>query len=71
MEEILWVIPFHLYASLGVVYCFYQNAGWILEREKETNLSSSHNLKQTFFRILIFPWGLWSVQPRLNELTKV
>jgi hypothetical protein len=68
LEKILWVIPFHLYATLGVVYCFSQNAGWIIQREREKGISSSHNLMQTFFRILIFPWGLWSVQPRLNQL---
>jgi hypothetical protein len=68
MEELLWLAPIHLYASVGVVYCFYING--LLIRKKEEKIGRAvFTVKQNFFSLLLFPWGLWHVQPRLNQLT--
>ncbi len=68
MEKFLWIIPVHLYASIGSVYCFYQNARWITLAEKNNGINPGMSIRQTFFRLLAFPWGLWNIQPRLNRL---
>lgn len=69
-ETPLWVIPVHLYATVGVVYCFYLNARWIQNAEQELAISSSETTVKTFFGLLIFPVGLWSIQPRLNKIAE-
>lgn len=68
IENLLWLIPFHLYATAGVVYCFYLNAKWIISAEEENDNHSTADIYSTFFRLLIFPWGLWKIQPRLNRI---
>lgn len=69
LERMLWLIPIHLYASIGSIYCFYQNSRWIIEAEKTLNLTPFNSLQKTFWQILIFPVGIWMVQPRLNKIS--
>jgi hypothetical protein len=67
LEQLLWIIPMHLYASLGVVYCFYVNARLIRNNEQKIG-RAVFTVKEIFFRLLLFPWGMWSIQPRLNRM---
>lgn len=67
METVWWIVPVHLYASLGVVYCFYVNARLIRNSEEKIGMQD-FSVKQIFFRLLLFPWGMWYVQPRLNRM---
>lgn len=69
MEEFIWIIPIHTYASFASVYCFYLNVRWICEMESKLNLPK-HNLGKSFFQILLFPFGLWFIQPRLNNIAQ-
>lgn len=69
MERLLWLTPIHLYASIGVVFCFYVNASLIRKRELRKG-QAVFTVKQNFWRLLLFPWGLWNLQPRLNQLTR-
>ncbi len=69
LESMLWLIPIHLYASFGSIYCFYQNSKWIIAAEKKLELAPLTSLQKTFWLILIFPVGLWIVQPRLNKIS--
>ena len=68
MEKLLWLIPIHIYASAGMIYCFWLNAKWIREKEKLSGSGVNESTGKTFIRILIFPWGLWNIQPRLNAI---
>jgi hypothetical protein len=64
----MWAVPIHLYATFGVVYCFYLNARWIRYAEEKFAISSQRNTVKTFLNLLVFPIGLWKIQPRLNKL---
>jgi hypothetical protein len=68
LEQMLWLIPIHLYATFGSVYCFYLNSKWITSTEARLKLNPIVSLWRTFWQILIFPIGLWYVQPRLNRI---
>ena len=63
-----WAVPIHLYATFGVVYCFYLNARWIKYAEERFAISSSRSTINTFFSLLVFPIGLWDIQMRLNKI---
>jgi len=65
-----WVVPVHLYATLGVVYCFYLNARWILHAEEKFAIPHPGNTANAFFCLLVFPVGLWFIQPRLNKIAE-
>ena len=69
LESMLWLTPIHFYASLGSIYCFYQNSKWIIESEKRLRLHDLDGLRKTFWQILVFPVGIWLVQPRLNRIS--
>lgn len=70
IEKMLWLIPIHLYASVGCVYCFYQNARWLVLAEQAAGILSPASLKKSFLQLLLFPWGMWHIQPRLNRLLR-
>lgn len=69
LESMLWLIPIHLYASFGSIYCFYQNSKWIIAAEQKLDLAPRNTLQKTFWQVLIFPVGLWMIQPRLNKIS--
>jgi hypothetical protein len=69
MEKLLWLTPIHLYASAGVVYCFYVN-GNLIRHSEVLKGRAVFTVWQNFLRLLIFPWGLWNLQPRLNQLIR-
>lgn len=68
MEKLYWLIPVHIYASAGMIYCFWLNAKWIRENETADGTGINESVLKTFFRVLMFPWGLWNIQPRLNAI---
>lgn len=69
IEQMLWLIPIHLYASFGSIYCFYLNSKWIVAAEGKLGAESRESIRKTFWQILIFPIGLWFIQPRLNKIS--
>lgn len=68
LEKLLWLTPIHLVATAGSIYCFYLNARWLRRSEAQRHLPIVENLRSTFLKILVFPYGLWQIQPRLNAL---
>jgi hypothetical protein len=68
IEKMLWLTPIHLYASFGCVYAFYQNARWLVHAERVAGIQPIFTIKKTFVQLLLFPWGLWYIQPRLNRM---
>ena len=67
LESDLWIIPFHLLATVATLYCFYTNARLLVSAERQ-QLSDFKNVWPTFGLILAFPIGIWFIQPRLQKL---
>lgn len=67
MEKLLWLVPIHLYATGGVLYCFYVNS-LLLQKAEQKVGKVALSVKENFLRLLLFPWGLWSLQPRLKKI---
>ncbi len=56
MDELLWLIPIHLYASGGVVYCFYVN-GRLIRKQEEKIGRAVFTVQQNFLRLFVaFQW---------------
>ncbi len=67
LENALWVVPFHLLATVAVLYCFVLNATLLVSTEQQQPRSFRDAWK-TFVLLLVFPIGLWFVQPRLQSI---
>jgi hypothetical protein len=67
LGSMIWIIPLHVYALLGVLYCIYEDARLLVSAE-EGQPQAFRQFRKTFLQILFFPVGLWSVQPRLRKL---
>lgn len=67
LETVLWIVPFHLLATLAALYCFYMDAHLLVSAERK-QASGFKAVWPTFGLILAFPLGLWFIQPRLQKL---
>lgn len=67
LETILWIVPLHLLATLAALYCFYTDARMLVSAERKQS-SGFKAVWPTFGLILIFPIGIWFIQPRVQKL---
>jgi len=67
LETILWIVPFHLLATVAALYCFYTDAYLLVSAERK-QAGDFKTVWPTFGLILAFPIGLWFIQPRLQKL---
>lgn len=67
LETLLWIVPFHLLATVAALYCFYTDAYLLVSAERK-QAGDFKTVWPTFGLILAFPIGLWVIQPRLQKL---
>lgn len=61
------VLPLHLFAIFCLLYCFYFVAKTLATVNKDRQVSFRDYGKYLFL-LYFFPIGLWSIQPRINQL---
>ena len=66
LESQLWIVPFHLLATVAAFYCFYVDAQLLVSAERRQPGDFRH-VWQTFLLMALFPIGLWFTQPRLQK----
>src|SRR5207249_141845 len=66
LENQLWIVPFHLLATIAAFYCFYVDAQLLVSAERRQPGDLRHVWK-TFLLMALFPLGLWYTQPRLQK----
>ena len=66
LENQLWIVPFHLLATVAAFYCFYVDAQLLVSAERQQPGDFRHVWK-TFLLVALFPIGLWFTQPRLQK----
>lgn len=61
------VVFFEIVTPFAIIYCVYFIAKYLKLCEIGTNITFSHYLKYLLL-ILVFPIGIWVIQPRINKL---
>jgi|SRR5215467_8723526 len=62
------VLPLHLFAIFCLLYCFYFVAKSLATVNKGRQVSFS-DYRKYLFLLYFFPIGVWSIQPRINQIS--
>lgn len=66
-DLILLILPFHLFCMFCIFYCLYFNAKALKAVEWQKPVTFS-DFAGEFFLLWFFPFGVWILQPRINNL---
>ena len=61
------IIPFHLFAIFCIFYCSYFVSRIFKTVELQRKVTFS-DFSGVFYMILFFPFGIWTIQPRINKM---
>lgn len=66
-DLILLIFPLHLFCMFCIFYCLYFNAKALKAVEWQRPVTFS-DFAGEFFLLWLFPFGVWILQPRINNL---
>jgi len=61
------IVPFHLFAIFCIFYCLYFVSRIFKTVELQRKVTFS-DFSGVFYMILFFPFGIWTIQPRINKM---
>ncbi|MGQ1947893.1 hypothetical protein ACT3CD_12425 [Geofilum sp. OHC36d9] len=67
MASLNVIIPMQIIFVLSRIYCFFYVAKWLKSVELKRNAKFS-DFYMDFLWLLIFPIGIWLIQPRVNKV---
>ena len=67
ISSLFVILPVQSFSSVSILYCFYYVANLLKHNEVKKKVKFEDCFKE-FILILLFPIGIWFLQPRINKL---